>query len=103
MAAVRSGHAGDARGEVLLSRAEAVAEAHSAHAQLFDLCEYAADRGRLCQHMRAGTPHNLDTLLLFHPHEPMTAVGHKGRMPPEQQCQRSPALLQWTGSRLSTK
>ena len=52
---MRCGHAGDARGEVLLSRTEAVAEAHSAHAQLFDLCEYLADRDRLCQHMSAGT------------------------------------------------
>ena len=102
MTAVRSGHAGDARGEVLLSRTEAVAEAHSAHAQLFDLCEYLADRGRLCQHMSAGTLHILD-VLLFYPYEPMKAVGQKGRMPPEQQCQRSPALLQRTGSRLSTK
>ena len=50
-----SGRAGNARGEVLLSRTEAVAEAHSAHAQLFDLCEYLADRDRLCQHMSAGT------------------------------------------------
>ena len=40
---------------MLLSRTEAVAEAHSAHAQLFDLCEYLADRDRLCQHMSAGT------------------------------------------------
>ena len=47
-------HAGDARGETLLHRTESVAEAHSAHAQLFDLCEYLADRDRLCQHMSAG-------------------------------------------------
>lgn len=33
---------------------ESVAEAHSAHAQLFDLCEYLADRERLCQHMSGG-------------------------------------------------
>jgi hypothetical protein len=38
----------------LLSRCESVAEAHSAHAQLFDLCELLADRERLCQHMSAG-------------------------------------------------
>ena len=31
-----------------------MAEAHSAHAQLFDLCELLADRKRLCQHMSAG-------------------------------------------------
>ena len=60
---MRSGHAGDARGGVLLSRTEAVAEAHSAHAQLFDLCEYLVDRDRLCQHMSAGTLQLLDTFL----------------------------------------
>ena len=46
--------AGDPRGEALLSRCESVAEAHSAHAQLFDLCELLADRERLCQHMSTG-------------------------------------------------
>ncbi len=46
--------AGNARGEALLSRVESVAEAHSAHAQLFDLCELLADRKRLSLHMSAG-------------------------------------------------
>ena len=50
----KSARAGDARGETLLHRTEEVAEAHSAHPQLFDLCEYLADRERLCQHMSAG-------------------------------------------------
>ena len=47
-------HAGDTRGETLLHSMESVALAHSAHAQLFDLCEYLADRERLCQHMIDG-------------------------------------------------
>lgn len=39
-----------------------MAEAHSAHAQIFDLCEYLADKDRLCQHMSAGGFHAPCTL-----------------------------------------
>jgi hypothetical protein len=49
---------GDGRGEALLQRVESLAQAHAAHAQLFDLCEFLGDRGRLHDHMAASVlPH----------------------------------------------
>ncbi|BDA43944.1 Nuclear pore complex protein NUP133 [Coccomyxa sp. Obi] len=47
---------GDSCGEALLQRVESLAQAHAAHAQLFDLCEFLGDRARLHDHMAANAP-----------------------------------------------
>jgi len=38
----------------LLDRVESLAQAHAAHAQLFELCEFWGDQGRLHEHMAIG-------------------------------------------------
>lgn len=47
--------AGDPTGEVLLQRVESLAQAHDAHAQMFELCEFLGDQERLHRFMTSGS------------------------------------------------